>query len=214
MSRKPGRIRRTTILLSFLSALMFAQCAAAVDPIAKGNRSLNAGQYDEALKAYSKALSRAKDERFVQDRAIAMYGLARTNARLCRVDAAEKWFRDSIALRETLPDVTDSAWLTQNYLEFARFLLSRGRTEEAEEYMARAIPMLDDLGLEYSDPIGYAEVLDDYAAALDAVGKYPESQAQTDRAANLRRENPDRRADFKPIPYPADCDAATGTPPP
>ena len=193
---------------------MFAPCAAAEDPIAKGNRSLNAGQYDEALKAYSKALSRAKDDRFAQERAIAMYGLARTNARLCQVDTAEKWFRDSIALRETLPDVTGSAWLTQNYLEFARFLMSRGRKEEAAMYIARAIPMLDDLGLEYSDPIAYAEILDTYAASLKAVGKDPESQAQADRAANLRRENSGRQADFKPMPYPADCDAATGSPPP
>jgi tetratricopeptide (TPR) repeat protein len=214
MSRKLGRTRRTTILLSFLSALLFVQCAAAEDPIAKGNRSLSAGQYDEALKAYSKALSRAESDKFAQTRAAAMYGLARTNARLCRVDTAEKWFRDSIALRETLPDVTGHAWLTQNYLEFARFLRSRGRTEEAVEYIARAIPMLDDLGLEYSDPIAYSEVLDDYAAALKTIGKDPESQAQADRAANLRREYPGRHAEFKPMPYPADCDAATGTPPP
>jgi tetratricopeptide (TPR) repeat protein len=214
MSRKLGRTRRTTILFSCLSALVFVQCAVAEDPIAKGNRSLNAGHYDEALEAYSKALSRAKDDRFAQERAIAMYGLARTNARLCRVDTAEKWFRDSIALRETLPDVLGLAWLTQNYLEFARFLLSRGRTEEAAEYMGRAIPMLDDLGLEYSDPIAYAELLDDYAAALKAVGKDPESQVQADRAANLRRENPGVQADFKPMSYPADCDVVTGTPPP
>ncbi len=209
MNTKLDRTRRT-ILVSFLSALVFVQSAAAEDPIAKGNRSLNAGQYEEALKAYSKALSWAKDDRFAQERAMAMYGLARTNARLCRVDTAEKWFRESIALRESLPDVSGQAWLTQNYLEFARFLMSRGRMEEAAQYMARAIPLLDDLGLEYSDPIGYAELLDNYTAALKAIGKDSESQAQAERAAKLRHENPGRQADFKPMPYPVDCDGASG----
>src|SRR5262245_32138113 len=213
MSRKLDRTCRTTILLSFLLAVVLVQTAAAEDPLSKGNRNLAVGQYEAALKAYTKAFDQSKSDKYAQTRASAMYGLARTNARMCRVDIAEKWFRDSIELRETLPDMPGYAWVTQNYLEFARFLEARGRMGEAAEYIARAIPKLDELGLEYSDPIAYAELLDGYAAALKATGKEQESQGQADRAANLRREYPDRHADFKPVPYPANCDATTNTPP-
>jgi hypothetical protein len=136
---------------------------------------------------------------------MAMYGLARANARLCRTSLAEKWFRDSISLRESIPDIPQSAFLTQNWIEFARFLLSVGRTEEAATYFERAVPKLEGMGIEQIDPIGYADLLDDVVATLIKIGKNEESNVHAQRAAELRQKNPGRKADFRALPYPVAC---------
>lgn len=203
-----NRFRAAGLLASLLLAAtaVTAQSRAVVSANAKGNRDLDTGRYEDALKNYTKALNRAEDEGDAQYQAMAMYGIARANARLCRTDIAEKWFRDSIALRETLPDQPEGAWLTQNYIEFARFLLSRGRTEEAARYFGQAIPKLEDMGIEQMDPIGYANLLDDYVAAMKSVGLVQESESFAARASDIRLKYPDRKADFRPLPYPINCD--------
>ncbi|HZF15019.1 MAG TPA: tetratricopeptide repeat protein [Steroidobacteraceae bacterium] len=111
---------------------------ATVNTNADANDAFVAGQYEAAMANYQKVLKLAERSHDVQYRAIAMYGLARANAQLCRVTEAEKWFRDSIALRETMPDMAEKAYLTQNLLEFAHFLAANQRPDEAIPYFARA----------------------------------------------------------------------------
>ena len=98
--------------------------------ISRGNLLFDESRYEDALKSYATALEEAEGKNNDEYRAIAMYGLARANAQLCRVAAAEKWFRDSIVLREAMPNQGGDP-VIQNYSEFARFLLSRGRPADA-----------------------------------------------------------------------------------
>jgi len=179
---------------------------AAADDIDRGNRALGNGQYEHAVEAYGKALTKARGNE--DQEAMAMYGLARAQAQLCRDAAAEQSFRDSIAIREKTPD-RQGAWLTQNYLEFARFLAAKGRASEAVEYYGRAIPLVEALGIEQSDPIGYANVLDGYVAVLKSAGKEQQRLQYETKAAELRQKNPGRQAGFRPDRYPKDCAAAS-----
>jgi tetratricopeptide (TPR) repeat protein len=178
-----------------------------VNANASGNRALDAGRYEVAIQSYEKALKLAEDAGDAQYRAMAMYGLARANAQLCRTKLAEKWFRDSISLSESIPDIPQSAFLTQNWIEFARFLSSVGRTEEAAAYFERAVPKLESMGIEQIDPIGYADLLDDVVAALIKIEKIEEAKMHTQRAADLRQSNPGRRAGFRAWPYSVACTA-------
>ena len=66
---------------------------------ARGNQQLDESKYEDALRSYTMAFDQAEGENNDEHRAMAMYGLARTHAQLCHVTDAEKWFRDSIALR-------------------------------------------------------------------------------------------------------------------
>jgi tetratricopeptide (TPR) repeat protein len=194
-------------ILAISPAFATAPPRAMVSANTSGNRALDAERYEVAIKDYEKALRLAEDAGDVQYRAIAMYGLARANARLCRTTLAEKWFRDSISLRESIPDVPKSAFLTQNWIEFARFLLSLGRAEEAATYFERAVPKLESMGIDQIDPIGYADLLDDAVATLTKIGKTEEARAHVERAAELRQNNPDRKAGFRALPYSAACAA-------
>jgi tetratricopeptide (TPR) repeat protein len=175
------------------------------DAYTRANDALDTGNYAEALGGYTQALDQAKDEGNEEHRAMAMYGLARTNARLCRVTDAEKWFRDSIALREAMPDRGGTP-VIQNYSEFARFLLSRGRPSDAVEYFGRAVPRLEKMGIEKTDPIGYANYLDDYVGAMRSIGMDGELEPYATKAAKLRSKYPDRQANFRPMPYPVNCE--------
>lgn len=196
-------------ILAVASVDVHAESRATVNANARGNRALDTGEYEEALKFYSEALKLAEKDDSLQYRAIAMYGLARANAHLCRVDAADQWFRDSISLRESLPDEPAIAWVTQNWLEYARFLYSRGRNNDAVSYFGRAVPVLEKMGIEEMDPIGYADMLDAYESAMLSIGMTAEAEAQAQRAAQIRQKYPDRQARFRPVPYPTHCEASS-----
>jgi tetratricopeptide (TPR) repeat protein len=176
-----------------------------VNSVAAGNRALDSERFETAVKRYERALTRAAEEGNKQYQAIAMYGLARANAHLCRVSLAERWFLDSIALREMIQDDPQIAFLTQNLIEFARFLVANGRLEDAVPYFSRSVPMLENLGIEQSDPIGYAEFLDDYVSTLRILGRAEDTEPHAQRASNIRQRFPDLRAIFRPTPYPSSC---------
>ena len=193
------------VVIAMLSPIAAGESSlAAAKAHAKGNKALDAGKYEAAIQNYEKARTLAGYAGDAQYRAMAMYGLARANARSCRSAVAEQWFRESIALRETLPD-SERAYLTQNWLEFGRFLVSQDRVEEGIKYYELAVPKLEGIGIEQLDPIGYADLLDDIVAAYAKIGKTEESKPHAVRAAELRQKYPDRRASFHAVPYPTDC---------
>lgn len=195
------------------TCLILASCATSSgNPAAtlnnEGNSAYFRGNADEALVKYEAARKAAKDANDRQYEAIAMYGLARANMELCKPQEAEQWFVESIKIRDSLPD-DKYAYVTQNLLEYSRLLIATGRAKDAVAPMERAVAKLDADGtIESSDPIAFADVLDDYAGALTAAGQSQKAEAARSRAKSLRQANTGRRALFKPTPYPARCKVA------
>uniref|UniRef100_I1XJX7 Tetratricopeptide repeat protein n=2 Tax=Methylophaga nitratireducenticrescens TaxID=754476 RepID=I1XJX7_METNJ len=70
----------------------------------EGNKAYLSGHYQEALRRYEKTLEAANKNKDQQYIAIGMYGLGRTNIKLCRLDEAEKWLKQSIIVREKVAD--------------------------------------------------------------------------------------------------------------
>jgi tetratricopeptide (TPR) repeat protein len=167
-----------------------------------GNVAYHSKRYDAAIEDYKKSLSLADQAGDRQYAAIAMFGLARSYAQLCQVAEAEKWFKQSIAAREALPNI-HHAHLTQNLLEYARFLVGLGRYSGAATLYDRAIPMLESLGMEADDPLGYALVLDEYESLLKHTERASEASSVAARAKLLRETRTGRDPKFRPEAYPA-----------
>lgn len=182
-----------------------AQTRDLVNANAQGNRAYDAGKFERALDKYQQALNLAVAAGDVQYRAIAIYGMARASAQLCRTTEADAFFRQSISLREGIPDDPQKAYLTQNWIEFGRFLFVNNKPAEAVSYFAKAMPALEDLDIEGMDPIGYAEFLETYVAALKASADMELAQTLALRASELRAKYSGQVARFKPVEYRADC---------
>jgi tetratricopeptide (TPR) repeat protein len=190
-----------TFLTTFLTAcsLLFSAGVQARENN-QGNAAYDAGKYELALDKFQKARSRAEKAGDVQYRAMATYGMARASAQLCRLVEADALFRESISLREGIPD-DERAYLTQNWIEFGRFLVANNRPSDAVPYFAKAVPRLEALGIESSDPIAYAQFLDTYVAALKASGADASAEELVLKASALREKNPGKFAQFTPLPY-------------
>jgi tetratricopeptide (TPR) repeat protein len=57
---------------------------------------------------------------------------------------------------EGIPD-NSNAYLTQSWIEYGRFLVANNRPAGAVPYFSKAVPTLEALGIETSDPIAYAQ---------------------------------------------------------
>jgi tetratricopeptide (TPR) repeat protein len=193
-----------SLILAALPTFLYAQSAAVINANADGNAAFAARQYETAIRKYQQALNLAVEAGDKQYEAIATFGMARTYGQLCEVDQAERAFWKSISLRESLPD-QKYAYLSQNLLEFARFLIAQKRVHDAVPLIDRAIPLLEKLEVAKSDPIAYADFLDEYQSALKAVGRGSEAADTATKAASLRQANPGRSARFKPDQYPTAC---------
>jgi hypothetical protein len=64
------------------------------------------------------------------------------------------------------------------------------------------MPLLESLGMEELDPLGYAFVLDEYAVLLTSAGRTGDASAANTRAKMLRETYIGRTAEFTPEPYP------------
>ena len=170
----------------------------------KGNKALDARNYQLAIDRYQASLIEAQKAEDRQYIAIAMYGLARANGYLCNFKKAEDWFLQSIAIRETLPGSSE-AYLSQNILELARLYLSAREWDKATIQFKRAIPLVEELGVETMDPIGYANVLEGYLDALVSVGDNAEAAQIRKKIEQLRNNPSTRMAGFKMRPYPTNC---------
>jgi tetratricopeptide (TPR) repeat protein len=203
---KTSHVVLAAILSLAFSTGVHAQSRAAENANARANRAYDAGRFALALEKYQKALRLAEKAGDIQYRAIALYGMAQANAQLCNAAEAEALFRQSIALREGLPD-DPTAYLTQNWIEFGRFLFTNNRPAEAVTYFAKAVPRLEGLGIETTDPIAYAEFLDTYVAASKASGDAELAETLALKASELRAKHPGQVAHFKPDAHPTNCES-------
>jgi len=172
--------------------------------VLKANWALTQTDYPQAMKIYEAALTEAKANNDKQYQAIAMYGLGRANGYLCNYEKAEEWFLKSITLRETIPDSRD-AYLSQNLLELARLYKSAGQYNKANTQFEKAVPLLENLNIERSDPIGYAKVLEDYVFTLEKSGSIAKSEEWKNQIKKLKNKYPNKQPYFIAQQYPSNC---------
>lgn len=161
----------------------------------RANQRLGLGDPEGARQLYSESLEAAQQSGDKDTAAIAMYGLGRANGFLCHFREAEQWLKKSIVMREQIPD-SETARFSQNLFELARLYYDFKEYASAISYFERVIPMVEESGATNQDPIGYANVLEDYADALQKENRHAEAEAVSKKISGLRDSNPGVPARF------------------
>ena len=190
-----------------LSAVLLSACVTAIPPskgISSGNLAYERGDYEQAKKDFSVALQVAMQQNWKPHIATAKYGLGRSLGQLCEFNEAERNLKEAAELEEKLSG-GKSIYLSQDYFELARLYYDYGRYSMAVSYFQLAIPIADGFGAEASDPIGYADVLADFAVALARSGATGAADAIQTRIYSLRQNNPGKRAGFHIVRFNPAC---------
>jgi tetratricopeptide (TPR) repeat protein len=170
-----------------------------------GMEAERAGDYQLAERNYQRALANARIGHSPDAGiSMAMYNLGRVKGHLCKHDEAEKLLTEALQLEEKVTG-PESGTTTMRLFELARLHFDRKRYAASAPYFARAVPAVKKLGVQSTDPIALADVLDQYGTALARLGQSAESNGVKAEADALRLANPGKVARFKPSPYPESC---------
>ena len=194
-----------------LCVLIFGGCAnpinlktasiyydSAVEAEIRGDFPFAERQYDRAL--INASLGHAPEAGISES----MYGLGRMKGYLCKFNEAEPLLLEALKLEERVSGPEGSI-MTKRLFELARFYSDRGQYAQSVPYFARGIPAVRKLGIETSDPIAFADALDEYSLALDKSGNSADSKNFQIQASDLRAKNVGSRASYVPVRYGKKC---------
>ena len=126
------------------------------------------------------------------------YKLGRAQGATCQFDKSAQSLNEAYTLNNRLP---------QALAELGRLSLAQNKLPEALSYFERAVPEMDKANVGKSDPIGYAEILDDYKAALLKSNKASDAAGIAKQADGLRAANSGKTAAMLRPPYGGQCPA-------
>ncbi len=118
----------------------------------------------------------------------------------CFFDLAEEEFKAALEL-----DRQAGQPLYLTLTELSRLNLAQGKYPAALRYFERGFPLLDAARAAQEAPIGYADLLDHYAQALDGAGQASAAQQARQRAAGLRQQHPQQQSATDLTPYGSAC---------
>ena len=187
--------------------LFLAACVTAIPSsqgIHSGNIAYERGDYLQAKKSFSSALQVAIKQDWKPHIATAKYGLGRSLGQLCEFDAGEKYLLEAASLEDAISG-GKGIHLSQDYFELARLYYDYGKYEKAVPYFKKATSLAEAGGVVSSDPIGYADVLEDYAIALSKIGDASSASAIERKITDLRQKNLGKNAEFKIVRFNPKC---------
>jgi len=166
-----------------------------------GAAALRGGDWDGARRAYARAAVNADLGRApVRARSVMYYEYGRTSGATCFYDHAQEYLTKSLKL-----DEESSGPIHYPLIELARLNLDQGKFAQAVPYFERAIPVVDKLNAEALDPIGFADLLDEYAKALNATGRASDASTLSARANGLRSKHQGATSRTDRTPYGKFC---------
>ena len=170
-----------------------------------GSRAEQAGDYALAEEYYGRALWNARIGKVPRGGiSLLAYNLGRVKGYLCKHDEAEQLLLEALRLEEQ-ESGAGSGLTSMRLFELARLNAARKRFDEAGEYYSRAIPIVRNLDIETADPIGFANVLGNYAAVLESLERDQAARDAIREAEQLRAAHPGRQAGFTPQSYSRNC---------
>jgi len=197
-------MRRLTFAMSVTLA---AGCAPAINEKVAGNHAqagqvaLARGDWDGARRAFARAATNAElANSDVRRRAVFHYEYGRALGATCYFAEAER----ELTLAHDL-DRQGGQPLYLSLFELARLSLDQGRFQPAVRYFERAFAEADRADAARQAPMAYADILDEFAAALSGSGRAREAEAATARAIAIRGANPKGRSSTDRTPYGKHC---------
>lgn len=128
------------------------------------------------------------------------YEYGRTSGVICDYSEAKK------ALEKSLEsDKANNGPVLMDYFELARLHFDQKLFKEAADYYQFGVAVTPK-EIIAQDPIGYAEILDEYGESLKQVGEIAKSEKIIAESKQLRLENPNVKALTQHTPYGKFCD--------
>ena len=201
-------MNRNLIVFTTGIALLMGGCKALDTSTFQNNYSLynrealkaeQSNDWESARKRYFLALQNAEwAEEGKTARSEFHYKLGRAEGATCNFDKSELSLTTSYELNKRLPEALG---------ELGRLNFAQGKSAQAIGYFDRAAAELAKSNIASRDPIGYAEILDDYKAALLATNRSADATRVGDQAAALRASNGGKSAAMLRPPYGKQCSA-------
>jgi len=197
------RLRNSLILF----AVLITGCATAVEQRIATNYAIagaNAqkrGDWDAARRNFARAVANAELARSAPgERAILHYEYGRSLGATCFFDKAEKELNFAHQL-----DKEARQPLYLSLVELARLNLDQKKFIQALSYFQQALPELDRANAPYEVPVDYADILEEYALALDGVGRNEDAAVTRQGLTQIRTANPKGCSITDRTPYGKHC---------
>ena len=201
-------MNRNLIVFTAGIALLVGGCKALDTPTFQNNYSLYnreatkaelSNDWDSARRRYFLALQNAEwAEEGKGVRSEFHYKLGRAEGASCYFDKAQLSLTTAYEMNNRMPEALG---------ELGRLNFAQGKSAQAIGYFDRAAAELAKSNMASRDPIGYAEILDDYKAALLAANRSADATRVGDQAAALRASNSGKSAAMLRPPYGKQCAA-------
>lgn len=196
------------MLSAAVCAALLLGCQALDTPTFQNNYSLynreamkaeRENNWDAAAKRYFLALQNAEwAEEGKGVRSDFHYKLGRAQGATCQFDKSAQSLNEAYTLNSRLP---------QALAELGRLNLAQNKLPEALSYFERAMPELDKAHIAVTDPVGYADILDDYKVALVKSDKAADAARIAKQVETLRAANTGKAAAMLRPPYGGQCPA-------
>ena len=194
-----------------VSALLFvfslAGCAAPINAHNAQSYARNAslaaqqGDWDAARRMWAGAVVNSSlahaDKRY---QAVMNYEYARSLGVTCFYELAQQYFDKAYALDK---ETNGPAYMSS--FELARMYVAKGDKEKTVTYFGRALEEGGVAGLEKHDPIGFADMIDDYAKILGALGETSAADEKRRVASAIREANKTAKTKTDLTPYGTQC---------
>lgn len=133
-------------------------------------------------------------------RAVLWYEYGRTSGAICDYVEARRGLNTAVKL-----DEESGGPAFMSFLELARLELDQGNFKESAAHFARFDAAVPRGTAEKEDPVGYADVLEEYARAAEGSGNGPLASSLRQRSKQLRSANPGKSSNTDRTPYGKYC---------
>lgn len=187
-------------------AVFFAACAGGPSSDLKDNyrqalKLQSAGQWKESIPHFEKALELAQKQEINAAKLTGLhFEYGRALGVTCAFAESESQLTTALEL-----DRQYSGPVFMDQIELARLNFDQKKFPAAIPFFERGFSMLDRLGVSFEDPIGYANLLDEYAQALERTGQLSKARNLRSQSSDLRRKYPKIPAKTQRTPYGKFC---------
>jgi len=182
-------------------------CVSTINATNAGNHAKAAknasdvGDWKTAREQWAKALMNAQlAGASDQQLSVFSYEYGRALGVQCYWDEAEKYLQKAyeLDLKTAGPDY-------MSLTELSRLKYDQKQYDKAVGYYRRAFEAMEKFGAAKKSPIGFADLLGEYANALQETGEETEAKIIRNRANDLRRLNPTGHSVTDRTPYGTQC---------
>lgn len=200
-------MRFVVVMVSICTLLLSSGCTNPINAKTATNyeqaasNALQSGDWATARMYLSKAIVNAQLGRTSPAQlAVLHYEHGRASGVVCEFSDAEQSLTRAYELDKQAGDPT-----YMSLLELGRLMLEQKKFAEAAAYYERVIHELEANRALTEDPIGFADIIDEYVIALRNANRAIEAQALATRGAKIRSENAGKVSITDRTPYGQKC---------